>query len=188
MEATDNACCTGFIRVNNKNRFLEDSSINEDLDEDAELDDLLLTIRKESTPSAGSKNNENVDDQNFVSKKIKNDIYSDFESKLKSAEDSDGSNDDLESKKKTVLNSISFSDTFDLLSEEVDRVPDEVPLFVDDEPVHFTEVNIGSQLLLRLFYKKYSLFRFSNVMILFLASQTFIYQKKASSKVWFKKK
>lgn len=47
-----------------------------------------------------------------------------------------------EDKKKVVLDAISFSDTFDILSENGEelKVPEEMPLFVDLEPAHFTEV------------------------------------------------
>ncbi|KAJ8674308.1 hypothetical protein QAD02_005570 [Eretmocerus hayati] len=45
--------------------------------------------------------------------------------------------------KKAIIDSLSFSDTFDLLSEKEEelksKVPEEVPLFVDLEPVHFSE-------------------------------------------------
>lgn len=70
---------------------------------------------------------------------------SDSDEKKETEKDSDKYNDTLidspQSKKRAVLNSISFSDTFDLLSDEAEsKVPDEVPLFIDSEPAHFTQV------------------------------------------------
>ena len=52
-------------------------------------------------------------------------------------------NNESENKKKVVMDAVSFSDTFDVLSEngEIDKVvPEEMPLFVDLEPAHFTKV------------------------------------------------
>ncbi|XP_014205824.1 uncharacterized protein LOC106637533 isoform X2 [Copidosoma floridanum] len=49
---------------------------------------------------------------------------------------------DLEPKQKELLNAVSFSDTFDIISENEDlksKIPEEVPLFVDLEPVHFSK-------------------------------------------------
>ncbi|XP_058808438.1 uncharacterized protein LOC131674023 [Phymastichus coffea] len=67
-----------------------------------------------------------------------------------SGKDSENKNDQLvpyteseNDKKKTILDAITFSDTFDVLSEngaELEaKVPEEIPLFVDLEPVHFTD-------------------------------------------------
>ena len=71
-----------------------------------------------------SSSDENSDDENISNSNIKN------------------SKDTEEFK--AFSDAESFSDTFDILSENGDansKVPNEIPLFVDLEPVHFTKVN-----------------------------------------------
>lgn len=55
-------------------------------------------------------------------------------------------NENFELKKKELLkNAASFSDTFDLMTDENNlesTIPDEVPLFVDLQPTHFSMVTI----------------------------------------------
>jgi hypothetical protein len=46
-----------------------------------------------------------------------------------------------ESTNKSVIQSISFSDTFDILCEKQEiKLPEEIPLFIDLQPVHFDKV------------------------------------------------
>lgn len=148
---------------------------DEYVDDDADIDEALLTIRSDSTPTTSTKK----DKGNFFPKArgksalpsrisrntVKEALLENASKKKKPQEpknaepinesDSDESdemnevkNNNVENpqlKKKAVLDSISFSDTFDLLSQKEElesKIPDEVPLFVDLEPAHFTQVNI----------------------------------------------
>ena len=51
-------------------------------------------------------------------------------------------NNDPEKWKKVLLDAVSFSDTFDIENEEEmeSKLPDNVPFFIDLEPIHFKQV------------------------------------------------
>ncbi|OXU29866.1 hypothetical protein TSAR_010792 [Trichomalopsis sarcophagae] len=68
---------------------------------------------------------------------------SDFEKENDTTrKDVENNNECRKSAKEVALDAVSFSDTFDILSENGDiesKVPEQIPLFVDLEPVHFTQ-------------------------------------------------
>lgn len=89
-----------------------------------------------------------VKENEKVSKVVDSDVCS-------SDEDDDMLRKDVENNnepkppKEAILDAVSFSDTFDVLSEKGEiekKIPDEVPLFVDLEPVHFTKVSFYSRI------------------------------------------
>lgn len=162
------------------NKSIEESNVDE-YDEEAELDEALLTIRSESSPENASKKcvkadvktkissqnalNLSTSNTSIITRKqasLKNFLENDTVSeKVKHADQStsyiknkikiskiNNINDSLDCQKlteKSGMNSTSFSDTFDLFSDDnkVDsKVPEEVPLFADMEPSYFKQVFI----------------------------------------------
>lgn len=132
-------------------------SVKKDFQERVEEKILLKARGKSALPSRIFENRvKNTLRGNVLKKKTPQDMKnveptnesSDSDEKDDWKQTENNSNDlinDPKTKKKEVLDSITFSDTFDLISKEEElesKIPEEVPLFVDLEPAHFTAVCI----------------------------------------------